>query len=129
MKPITNNEVNYYIDRIYDEYPFLKKLGINYLTTVQNNEVLAFVSYPKEDDMFRQLIILWPRYTDLDSCYHKPTRLYPIKIKRTVYNEIIESPKVDIKNKPIVLHSESLESILNSYYTNHDVLVCLGPVE
>ena len=129
MKPITKNELNYYIDRIYDEYPFLKTLGIHYLTTVQNNEVLAFVSYPKEDGMFRQLIILWPRYTDLDGYYRKPTRIYPVKIKRTVYNEIIESPEFAIKSKPIVLHSESLESILNRYYINHDVLVCLGPVE
>ena len=129
MKPIPDNELNYYIKRIYDEYPFLKTLGIHYLTTVQNNEVLTFVSYPKEDGMFRQLIILWPRYTDLDGYYRKPTRIYPVKIKRTVYNEIIENPKFDIKSKPIVLHNESLESILNSYYTNHDVLVCLGPVE
>ena len=129
MKPITNNELNYYIDRIYDEYPFLKKLGINYLTTVQNNEVLAFVSYPKEDGMFRQLIILWPRYTDLDGYYRKPTRIYPVKIKRTVYNEIIKSPEFDIKSKPIVLQSENFENILNGHYINHDVLVCLGPVE
>lgn len=129
MKPITNNELNYYINRIYDEYPFLKKLGIHYLTTVQNNEVLAFVSYPKEDGMFRQLIILWPRYTDLDGYYRKPTRIYPVKIKRTVYNEIIESPEFDIKSRPIVLYSKRLENILNRYYINRDVLVCLGPVE
>lgn len=129
MKPITDTELDYYIDQIYDKYPFSKKLGIHYLTTVQNNEVLAFVSYPKEDGMFRQLIILWPRYTDLDGCYPKPTRIYPVKIKRNVYNEVMKRSEFDIKSKPIVLHDESFESILNRYYTNHDVLVCLGPVE
>lgn len=109
MSPITNNELNYYINRICAEYPFLKETNITYLTTLQNNEITLFVCNVPKGELCQRLFILSPRLNKpLDGYYPKPTALYPVELKPDTCKSLINDSILNIGDDTIILTDSTL---------------------
>ena len=109
MKPITNSELNYYINRIYAEYPFLKEMNITYLTTLQNNEITLFVCNAPKGELHQRLFILSPRLNKpLDGYYSKPTALYPVELKPDTCKLLVNDSILNIGDDTIILTDSTL---------------------
>lgn len=109
MKPITNNELNYYINRICAEYPFLKEMSIIYLTTSQNNEITLFVCNVPKGELYQRLFILSPRLNKpLDEYYPKPVALYPVELKPDTCKLLINDSILNIGDDTIILTDSTL---------------------
>lgn len=109
MNPITSYELNYYINRIYDEYPFLKEMNITYLTTLQNNEITLFVCNAPKGELYQRLFIMLPRLNKpLDEYYPKPTELYPVELKPDTCKSLINDSTLNIGDDTIILTDSTL---------------------
>lgn len=109
MKSITNNELNYYINRICAEYPFLKEMNITYLTTLQNNEVTLFVCNVSKGELPQRLFILLPRLNkSLNGYYPEPTTLNSVELKPDTCKSLISNPILDIGDDTIILTDSTL---------------------
>ena len=109
MKPITNNELNYYINRICTEYSFLKEMNITYLTTLQNNEITLFVCNVPKGELCQRLFILSPRLNKpLDGYYPKPTALYPVELKPDTCELLINDSILNMGDDTIILTDGTL---------------------
>lgn len=109
MKPITNSELNYYINRICTEYSFLKEMNITYLTTLQNNEITLFVCNVPKGELCQRLFILSPRLNKpLDEYYPKPTALYPVELKPDTCKLLINDSVLNIGDDTIILTDSTL---------------------
>lgn len=107
MKLITNDELEYYTNLIYAEYPFLKETKIAYLATLQKNEIILFVcNVPKAN--YQRLLILWPRLDKpLDGYYpeHYPESVAPhsIELKPDTCKLLINDPILNIGDDTIIV--------------------------
>ena len=109
MKPITKNELNYYIDRICAEYSFLKEMNITYLTTLQNNEITLFVCNVPKRELCQRLFILSPRLNKpLDGYYPKPTALHPVELKPDTCKLLINDSVLNMGDDTIILTDGTL---------------------
>ena len=109
MKPITNNELNYYINQIYAEYSFLKEMNITYLTTLQNNEITLFVCNVPKGELCQRLFILSSRLNKpLDGYYPKPTALYPVELKLDTCELLINDSILNMGDDTIILTDGTL---------------------
>lgn len=109
MKPITNSELNYYINQIYAEYSFLKEMNITYLTTLQNNEITLFVCNVPKGELCQRLFILSPRLNKpLDGYYSKPTALYPVELKSDTCKLLINDSALNMGDDTIILTDSTL---------------------
>ena len=111
MKPITNDELGYYINRIYAEYSSLKETNITYLTTLQKNEIILFVCNGPKGNYHQRLFILWPRLDKpLDGDYPKPVTLHSVELKPDTCKLLISDPILNIGDDTIIVTN----SVLNS---------------
>lgn len=103
MKPITNDELEYYTNLIYAEYPFLKETNMAYLTTLQNNEIILFAcNVPRAN--YQRLLILWPRLDKpLDGYYPTPTSLHPVELRPNTCELLINDSILNIGDDTIIL--------------------------
>lgn len=109
MKPITNYELNYYINRICAEYSFLKEMNITYLTTLQNNEITLFVCNVPKGKLCQRLFILSPRLNKpLDEYDPKPTTPYPVELKPDTCKSLINNSILNIGDDTIILTDGTL---------------------
>ena len=126
MNPITNYELKFYIDRIYDEYPFLKEINITYLTTLQNNEITLFVCNAPKGELCQRLFILSPRLNKpLDEYYPKPPVLYPVELKPDTCKSLINDSILNIGDDTIILTDGTLDLAKDVaiIFKNRDVCV------
>lgn len=125
MKPITNDELEYYTNLIYAEYPFLKETNIAYLTTLQNNEIILFVcNVPKVN--YQRLLILWPRLDKpLDGYYPKPTALHSVELKPDTCKLLINDPILNIGDDTIIATNGMLNLTKNvsTIFKNRDIRI------
>ena len=126
MKPITNNELNYYINRIYAEYPFLKEMNITYLTTLQNNEITLFACNVPKGELRQRLFILLPRLNKpLDGYYPKPTALYPVELKSDTCELLINDSILNMGDDTIILTDGTLnlDKDVDIIFKNRDIRI------
>lgn len=126
MNPITSYELNYYINRIYDEYPFLKEMNITYLTTLQNNEITLFACNIPKGELYQRLFILSPRLNkSLDGYYPKPTALYPVELKPDTCKLLINDSILNIGDDTIILTDSTLNLAkdVSIIFQNRDIRI------
>lgn len=125
MQPITNDELGYYINLIYAEYPFLKETNIAYLTTLQNNEIILFVCNVPETN-YQRLLILWPRLDKpLDGEYPKPVTLHPVELKPDICKLLIDDPILNIGDDTIIVTNGmlNLTKDVAAVFKNRDIRI------
>lgn len=126
MNPITNYELNYYINRICAEYPFLKEMNITYLTTLQNNEITLFVCNVPKGELCQRLFILSPRLNKpLDGYYSEPTVLYPVELKPDTCKLLINDSILNMGDDTIILTDSplSLTKDVAILFENRDIRI------
>lgn len=126
MNPITNNELNYYIDRIYAEYSFLRELNMTYLATLQNNEITLFVCNAPRGKFYQRLFILSPRLNKpLDGYYSEPTVLYPVELKPDTCKLLINDSILNMGDDTIILTDSplSLTKDVAILFENRDIRI------
>lgn len=125
MEPITNDELEYYINLIYAEYSSLKETNIIYLTTLQNNEIILFVcNGPKAN--YQRLFILWPRLDKpLDGYYPKPTALHSVELKPDTCELLINDSIFNIGDDTIILTNDvpNLTKDVAVVFKNRDIRI------
>lgn len=126
MKPITNDELGYYINRIYAEYSSLKEINITYLTTLQNNEITLFVYNVPKGELCQRLFILSPRLNKpLDGYYSKPTVLCPVELKPDTCKSLIDDSILNIGDDTIILTDSTLNLAkdVSIIFQNRDIRI------
>ena len=126
MKPITNDELGYYINRIYAEYPSLKETNITYLTTLQKNEIILFVCNGPKENYHQRLFILWPRLDKpLSGYYPEPVALRPVELKPDTCELLINDSILNIGDNTIVLTNNMLNLTKNvaTIFKNRDIRI------
>lgn len=126
MEPITNDELKYYINLIYAEYPSLKETKIAYLTTLQKNEIILFVCNAPKANYHQRLFILWPRLDKpLDGYYPEPVALHPVELKPDTCKLLINDPILNIGDDTSVVTNGMLNLTKNvsTIFKNRDIRI------